>query len=127
MKFLLAFVLTACATTPEQHFEQAYIVGQSSKDVVDAVYGAWDEVARKRVQTCVAKLPPAEHTVSEYDACVGPYNEKNQELAVSLLEGVRAAQLALFIVLTEGRDAEQEVANLIIAIAKLREFVEKTR
>jgi len=126
-RLVFAFVLAACAHSPEARFERAYIVGASSKDVVDGLYGGWDKAANERVAACVAKLPPAEHTKAEYDACVGPFNEKNQELAVSLLEGVRAAQLALFIALTEGGDTEGAVADLIAAAMKLRKFVEETR
>jgi hypothetical protein len=131
MIVLASLTLVGCAHQNELAVKQrAYIVGQSTKDVIDSVYGAWDGRARARVEECVQKLPPAEHTVKEYDACVGPYSEKNQELVVSLLEGVRAAQLALYIALSENRtttEVQLAMAQLVASVTKLRSFIEENR
>jgi len=134
MIVLASLTLIGCANTSSIQQrelavkERAYFAGQTTKNVIDDLYGVWDKRARARVDKCVEELPPAEHTKSEYDSCVGPYNEKNQQLVVSLLEGVRAAQLVLYIALVENKssvEVQVALAQLVASVAKLRSFVEE--
>jgi hypothetical protein len=126
-KAIFGLLLIGCATSVKQN---AYVIGRSSKLGIDTIYGEWDRQANNRVTECVEKLPPAEHTKSEYDECVGPFTSANQKIAISLLQEVQAAQLVLYLVLSENR-TEAEVIEardaLISSVLKLRVYIEEHR
>lgn len=126
---LALLVFTGCANAAAIK-QTAYVVGRSSKIAVDGVYGEWDRRANDRITSCVEKLPPDQHTKSEYDECVGPYNSKTQSRALTLIEVVRNAQLVLFIVLSENRsddEVKQALDDVVDAAYALRSFIEKNR
>lgn len=126
---LVALFISGCAHKQDVK-QSAYIIGQSSKLTIDTIYNTWDRLANDRVTSCVEKLPPEEHTKSEYDECVGPFSEANQKEAVRLLEHAQAAQLVLYVALSENR-TEAEVAqardNVVAAVKNLRAFIEEHR
>jgi hypothetical protein len=129
-RLLLAlFCFSGCANQ-EALKQHAYVVGSSSKLAVDGLYGAWDRRANAKISECVEKLPPAEHTKSEYDGCVGPFTEKVQARIVVLLEGVQAAQLVLFVTLSQDLsdvEVQQALRELIAAVSTLKTFIETHR
>lgn len=126
-KLLLGLLLlTGCANQAAVK-QRAYVVGTSSKIAIDGLYGAWDRKANARISACVEKLPPAEHTKSEYDGCVAPYTEAAQARIVALLEGVQAAQLVLFVVLSSDLsddEVKQALRELIVTVSTLKTFIE---
>lgn len=121
MIFALMFVFSGCGAALKQ---QAYIVGKASKETVDATYGGWDKLANTRIDQCVKKLPPEEHTKSEYDECVGIFNETTQTTIVLALDVVRTLQLALFITLSQNLSNDEVRKALTDLVASVKDFLE---
>lgn len=103
--------------------QRAYTVGMASKVAVDESYEAWDKLANARDEECQKKLPPEDHTKSEYDACVGPFNENVQSKIVLVLQAVQSAQLVLFIALAEDKSDEEVRKALIALSANVQKFI----
>lgn len=123
-----ALVLFGCSVPLKQ---KAHIVAQSSKEIIDVEYSAWDSAANDRISECEKKLsPPEDYTKSDYDECVGPYNEKVQQKIVTGLEAVRAAQLGLFIVLAQdlsNQEVQQALLDLTSAVADFIKLVQENK
>lgn len=128
MKKLLPFVLVCGCAAPLQ--QRAYVVGKASKEAIDATYDGWDKLANARVSECEEKLPPESHTKSDFDECVGPFNEQTQQLIVTSLEGVQALQLALFVALAQDlsdKEVQKALVNLTFAIKDFIELIQESR
>lgn len=131
MRKLLPVVLFfgfGCAASTQQ---RAYVVGKASKEVLDTSYVAWDKLANARVSSCEDKLTPAEDfTKSDYDECVGPFNENVQQKIVTALEIVRDLQLALFIVLAQDKsdtEVRKALADLQVELVKFIALIQENR
>ncbi len=126
---LVSLLLTGCANQAAIK-QNAYVVGRSSNIVVEGLYGGWDRRANDRISECVEKLPPETHTKSEYDACVGPFNEKVQARVLVLVQGVQAAQLILFLALSQNLsddEVKQALRDVVASVNLLRTFIEANR
>lgn len=128
-KILVASLcLSGCAMSVQQ---RAYIVGKSSKEIVDAEAAVWDKAANARITECEKKLtPPEEHTKAEFDECLGPFNEKVQEKVVLVLESIRAAQLALFLALAQNKtepEVKQALSDLAQAVSTYIQLVQEKK
>lgn len=103
--------------------QHAYIVGTSSKEVIDTSYATWDSLARERTDECHNKLPPEEHTKDEFDDCVGVFNESTQAKILTALKGVQSAQLALFVALSQDMSKEEVQRALLALTINVKEFL----
>lgn len=128
VKKLLPFVLICGCAAPLQ--QRAYVVGKTSKEAVNATYDVWDKLANARVSSCEEKLPPERHTKSDFDECVGPFNEQTQQLIVTSLEGVQALQLALFVALAQDvsdKEVQKALIDLTLAVKDFIELIQQSR
>lgn len=121
-----------CATATQR----AAAAGIASKEVIESAYEPWDAYVLATVARCSAELPAAEHTKSEFDACIGPAIE-HERIVVPLLEAYHAAALALFVALTMGRaeheieaarlDLARAVADLVRSIPEVDERIKRAQ
>lgn len=108
------FLLVASCATATQ---RATAVAVGTKQIVETAYDPWETYVKAAVARCQAELPPAEHTKSEFDACLGPAIE-HERVVVPLLEAYHAAALVLFVALTTSRsDQEVDAARMDLARA----------
>jgi hypothetical protein len=122
---LVPLALTFGCAAPLQ--QRASIIGQSSKVAVDETYGAWDKLANDRVSDCEHKLDPDKDTKSDYDKCVGPYNEGVQQKIVTALKAVQGFQLALFLALAQDKsdpEVRKAMVDLTLAVTDFIKLVQ---
>lgn len=124
-KLLLIPLLVAGCSAPLQ--QRASVIGQSSKVAIDETYAGWDCLANERIGKCQSTLDPDKNTKSDYDKCVGPYNETVQEKIVFGLKVVQAAQLTLFIVLAQDKSDAEIRAALVDLTAAVADFIKLVR
>lgn len=124
MRKALVFALSLCACSASLK-QQAHIAAQSSKQVVDGLYGGWDEAANDRVSACEKKLqPPEDYTKSDYDKCAGPYNEQVQEKIVLALKAVTAKQLVVYIALVQDKSSAEVRQAMLDLARQVNEFIQ---
>lgn len=119
-KLLLVPILAAACSAPLQ--QRASVIGQSSKIAVDETYSVWDGLANARIDKC-EKLDPETNTKSDYDKCVGPFNDGVQEKLVIMLKAVRSFQLALFVALAQDKSDPEIRKALLDLTAAVGEFI----
>lgn len=118
---LLILLHVGCATVDPA--QRAYVVARSSNEVVETAYAPWDTYVRERLASCLKRLPPAEHTQAEFDACLGTAAQ-HDTLVVPMLELYHAAALALYVALTVGNDdrqiieAQRELARATLELVR---------
>jgi hypothetical protein len=89
--------------------------GRAAKEVVDVGAHALAEHIEVRVLIC-GEIPD----LAERDACLGPIASHPDEVEAALV-AVRAAQVALFLAISEGErdDRAAAIATLAVAVARL--------
>jgi hypothetical protein len=101
---ILCLLATGCANA----HQNAYIAGKSTKELVEAAYGPWDEFVNERIDDCSEKLPAdAGATREQFEDCLGPAAEHDK--VVKALEIYHTAALALFVVLSRKDSSDDEV------------------
>jgi len=109
---VLSFVC-GCATATQR----ATAAAVGTKALIESAYEPWDAYVEAAVVRCQAELPPAEHTKSEFDTCLGPAIQ-HEKVVVPALEAYQIAALALYVALTTSRsDSEIGAARLDLARA----------
>lgn len=116
--FLSIILLCGCASLGRH--ERAVLAAQAAKASTDLLYEQWDGRFRERIAECERRLPPTEHTKSEFDTCTEPFTVQRQSQIVAGLQLVKAKQLAVYLLLQKDASEEQIAA----AMADLRSAVQ---
>ena len=112
--------LTACAGSAQR---RALQVGMVAREVVDTGAQTLQAHMQERATAC------AEHQDREsFDACLGPVARQPRRVAAAL-EGVRTAQVGLWLALASGEVADMQEARalLVAAMGQLAALVKASK